>query len=337
MTRLEKQKLELHRSTHNEGKVVSKIKVAVIGYGHLGKWHAQKAESFPELAELKYIVEKFPAGIEAAKKAHPNVTVVDDISKCINDIDAGFVVTPTSFHYEIVEYLLKNKKHVFCEKPVTETSAQALKLKDLLEENPVVLQVGHSERFHQAWEQKKSYAQFFEAPSHITLKRVAPFKGRATDVDVVQDLMIHDLDLLVYLFGETPVSVDAIGFQMRTTHYDYVTANFRFKSGNRATITVGRNQTKEVRELEISNKAGTLVVDLMRNEIQEALGAHPGPEFVKLESYEKRDHLLLEHKNFYQSITNKTAPIISLDDGILAVRLIDHVLESVRTGKEVML
>ena len=316
---------------------MSKIKVAVIGYGHLGKWHCQKAESFPEQAELKYIVEKFPAGLEAAKKAHPHVIVVDDISKCINDIDAGIVVTPTSFHFEIVEYLLKHKKHVFCEKPVTETTSQALKLQELLKENPVVLQVGHSERFHQAWEQKSSYAQFFEAPSHITLKRVAPFKGRATDVDVVQDLMIHDLDLLVYLFGETPISVDAIGFKMRTNRYDYVTANFKFKSGNRATITVGRNQTKEVRELEISNKVGTLLVDLMRNEIQEALGSHAGPEFVRLEAYEKRDHLLLEHKNFYHSIIHKTAPIISLDDGLLAVRLIDHVLKSVDTGKEVML
>lgn len=316
---------------------MSKIKVAVIGYGHLGKWHAQKAESFPEVAELKYIVEKFPAGIEAAKKAHPNVQVVDDISKCIHDIDAGIVVTPTTFHYEIVEYLLKNKKHVFCEKPVTETTAQALILKDLLKENPVVLQVGHSERFHQAWERKNSYAHFFQAPSHITLKRVAPFKGRATDVDVVQDLMIHDLDLLVYLFGETPVSVDAMGFKMRTNRYDYVTADFKFKSGNRATITVGRNQTKEVRELEISNKAGTLLVDLMRFEIQEALGSEVGPEFVKLDSYEKRDHLLIEHKNFYQSIKNHTAPIISLEDGLLAVRLIDHVLESVNSGKEVIL
>ena len=316
---------------------MKKIKVAVIGYGHLGKWHAQKAESFPELSELKYIVEKFPAGIEAAKKAHPNAVVVDDISKCIDDIDAGIVVTPTSFHYDIVEYLLKNKKHVFCEKPVTETTAQALKLQELLKINPVVLQVGHSERFHQAWEQKSKYQQFFLAPSHITLKRVAPFKGRATDVDVVQDLMIHDLDLLVYLFGETPVSVDAIGFKMRTDRYDYVTANFKFKSGNRATITVGRNQTKEVRELEISNKTGTLLVDLMRNEIQEALGSHPGPEFVKLDNYEKRDHLLLEHKNFYDSIINKKDPIVSLTDGILAVRLIDHVLESVNSGKEVML
>lgn len=316
---------------------MTKIKVAVIGYGHLGKWHAQKAQSFPELAELKYIVEKFPAGQEAAKKAHPDVVVVDDISKCIGDIDAGIVVTPTSFHYDIVEYLLKNKKHVFCEKPVTETTTQALSLQDLLKVNPVVLQVGHSERFHQAWEQKNKYQQFFEAPSHITLKRVAPFKGRATDVDVVQDLMIHDLDLLVYLFGETPVSVEAIGFKMRTERYDYVTANFKFKSGNRATITVGRNQTKEVRELEISNKAGTLLVDLMRNEIQEALGSHPGPEFVKLENYEKRDHLFLEHKNFYDSIINKKAPIVSLADGLLAVRLIDHVLESVSSGKEVIL
>ncbi|MBC7714125.1 MAG: Gfo/Idh/MocA family oxidoreductase [Rhizobacter sp.] len=316
---------------------MAKIRVAVIGYGHLGKWHCQKAESFPELSELKYIVEKFPAGQEAAKKAHPNATVVDDISKCINDIDAAFVVTPTSFHFEIVEYLLKNKKHVFCEKPVTESTDQALKLQELLKANPVVLQVGHSERFHQAWERKTEYKHFFESPSHITLKRVAPFKGRATDVDVVQDLMIHDLDLLVYLFGEAPVSVDAIGFKMRTTHYDYVTANFKFKSGNRATITVGRNQTKEVRELEISNKAGTLLVDLMRNEIQEALGSHAGPEYVNTANYEKRDHLYLEHKNFYDSIINKKAPIISLADGLVAVRLIDQVLESARSGKEVML
>jgi predicted dehydrogenase len=316
---------------------VNKIKVAVIGYGHLGKWHAQKAESFPELAELKYIVEKFPLGQVAAKIAHPNVTIVDDISKCINDIDAGFVVTPTSFHYDIVEYLLKNKKHVFCEKPVTETTAQALNLKELLKANPVVLQVGHSERFHQAWEQKNKYAQFFEAPSHITLKRVAPFKGRATDVDVVQDLMIHDLDLLVYLFNEKPISVDAQGFKMRTNRFDYVTANFKFESGNRATITVGRNQTKEVRELEISNKAGTLLVDLMRNEISEALGSHPGPEFVNTAAYEKRDHLFLEHKNFYNSITNKLAPVVTLEDGLTAVRLIDQVLESVNSGREVML
>lgn len=313
------------------------LKIAVIGYGHLGKWHAQKAELFPEFAQLKYIVEKFPKAQEAAKLAHPKASVVSDISECIDDIDAAFVVTPTSFHFEVVETLLKKNKHVFCEKPVTETTEQALKLKELLVGKNLLLQVGHSERFHQAWEQKKQYADFFKAPAHITLKRVAPFKGRATDVDVVQDLMIHDLDLMVFLFGEIPESVESMGFKMRTNKYDYVTSNFKFQSGNKTTITVGRNQTKEVRELEISNQAGTLLVDLMRNEIQVAYGSEAGPEFVKVHNYEKRDHLLLEHKHFYESIHKKLPPIISLADGLQAVRLIDSVLKSVETKKEVLI
>jgi predicted dehydrogenase len=316
---------------------MSKLKVAVIGFGHLGKWHAQKAEAFPELAELKYIVEKFPAAQEAAKVAHPNAVVVDDIAKCMQDIDAAIVVTPTSFHFEIVETLLKNNKHVFCEKPVTETTEQALKLKNLIAGTNLVLQVGHSERFHQAWERKSEFKKFFEAPSHITLKRVAPFKGRATDVDVVADLMIHDLDLLVYLFGEKPNSVSSIGFKMRTKRYDYVSSNFNFKSGHKATITVGRNQTKEVRELEISNAAGTILIDLMRNEIQVAEGINSGPSYVSVESYPKRDHLMLEHKHFYQSIMTKSAPIISIEDGLLAVNLIDKVLESLEKGSEVLI
>lgn len=316
---------------------MSKIRVAVIGYGHLGKWHSQKAESFPEIAELKYIVEKFPANQELAKKNHPNVTIVDDIAKCINDIDAGVVVTPTSFHYEIVDYLVKNNKHVFCEKPITENTEQALMLKEVLKSHPVVLQVGHSERFHNAWEMKESYKDFFQGPCHITLKRVAPFKGRATDVDVVQDLMIHDLDLLVFLFKETPIAVDAVGYKMRTKKYDYMSANFKFYSGHRATITVGRNQTKEVRELEISNTTGTLHVDLMRNEITEARGSFEGPEYTRTIPYEKRDHLMLEHEHFYNSIKNKKAPVISLEDGITAVRLIDKVLESADKHREVTL
>lgn len=316
---------------------MNKLKIAVIGYGHLGKWHCQKAESFPEVAELKYIVEKFEMGREQAAKNHPKAIIVDDISKCINDIDAGVVVTPTSFHFEIVEFLLKNNKHVFCEKPVTENTDQALHLKKVLADKKLVLQIGHSERFHNAWEMKSAYSDYFKAPAHITLKRVAPFKGRATDVDVVQDLMIHDLDLLVFLFNETPISVDAVGYKMRTNKFDYVSANFKFKSGHRATITVGRNQTKEVRELEISNNTGTVLVDLMKNEITEARGSFEGPEFTKTIPYEKRDHLMIEHKHFYDSIKNNKAPIVSIDDGILAVKLIDKVLESANKNVEVIL
>ena len=184
---------------------------------------------------------------------------------------------------------------------------------------------------------KEAYRDFFKGPCHITLKRVAPFKGRATDVDVIQDLMIHDLDLLVFLFKETPITVDAVGYKMRTKEYDYMSANFKFESGHRATITVGRNQTKEVRELEISNTTGTLHIDLMRNEITEARGSFEGPEFTKTIPYEKRDHLKLEHQHFYHSIINHKAPIITLEDGITAVRPIDKVLESADKHREISL
>ncbi len=316
---------------------MSKIKVAVIGYGHLGKWHCQKAVSFPEFSELKYIVEKNPTNQQSARENHPNVKVVSDILECIHDIDAAIVVTPTSFHFEIVKYLLMSNKHVFCEKPVTEHTDEAKKLKELLQGKNLVLQIGHSERFHNAWEMKENYIDYFKSPAHITLKRVAPFKGRATDVDVVSDLMIHDLDLLVYLFREVPISVDAIGYKMRTQKYDYVSANFKFTSGHRATITVGRNQTKEVRELEVSNKTGTLLIDLMKNEIVEARGSFDGPEFTKTIPYERRDHLMLEHQHFYRSIKDNLPPIVSIDDGILAVQLIDKVLESVDKNEKVML
>lgn len=314
---------------------MKKLKVAVIGFGHLGRWHVQKALSFPEIVELRCIVEKFPATIEAARLAHPTIEIVDDIKKVINEIDAAIVVTPTSFHFEIVEYLLQNNKHVFCEKPVTETLEQALKLKKDHANEQIVLQVGHSERFHKAWELTDLYKDFLLPPTHITFKRVAPFKGRATDVDVVSDLMIHDLDLMVFLFKEVPTSVNAVGFKMRTNKWDYVSANFTFLSGHRATITVGRNQTKEVRELEVSNSTGTIVFDFMKNEMIEARGNYAGPEFVKSSPYEKRDHLMLEHKHFYDSILNHKKPIISLEDGIVAVNLIEKVLESVATAKEV--
>ena len=101
--------------------------------------------------------------------------------------------------------------------------------------------------------------------------------------------------------------------------------------------TIDKLSRKVNRELEISNKSGTLLIDLMKNEIQEALGSATGPEFVSLDKYEKRDHLMLEHKHFYESILHHKNPIVSLEDGLLAVALIDKVIESVECGKEVMI
>jgi predicted dehydrogenase len=311
---------------------MKKIKIAVLGYGHLGKWHCQKVVAHSDLVDFVGIVEKFPAGQEAARANHPGVKVVDDVKDIINEIDGAFVVTPTSTHFELVKFLLENNKHVFCEKPVCSNDEEATKLKQIAADKKVVIQIGHSERFHQAWDKLREKFQSLPTPYSVRINRVAPFKGRATDVDVVQDLAIHDLDLILFLFKQKPVSVLAHGYKIRTTKWDHASIALTLENKCEAHIVVGRNSTREVRELEVISKDGMFSVDLFTNKIYEATSSKfPDDTFVREEVYEKRDHLLLEHKNFYQSILENKPAIIGLKDGLNAVHLVDCTLKSMET------
>jgi predicted dehydrogenase len=166
---------------------------------------------------------------------------------------------------------------------------------------------------------------------------VAPFKGRATDVDVVQDLAIHDLDLVLYLFKQKPKSISATGYKIRTTKWDHASINVKLEEDCEALITVGRNATREVRDLEVISQMGMLSVDLFSNKIFIATNSQFGDgTFVSEESYNKRDHLLLEHKNFYKSIQEKSSPLVNLKDGLNAVHLVDCTLKALETKKSEM-
>lgn len=315
---------------------MTKVRVAVLGYGHLGKWHCQKVEANADVAHFVAIVEKFPAGQESAKANHPNVKIVSDIKDVINDIDAAFVVTPTSTHFELVKFLLENNKHVFCEKPVCSNDEEASNLREIAASKNVVIQVGHSERFHEAWEKLREKFQRLTSPFTVRINRYAPFKGRATDVDVVQDLAIHDLDLLLYLFKPRPLFISAQGLKIRTNKWDHGNIHVEMENGSQAFVVVGRNATKEVRELEVVSKDGTVTVDLFTNKISEATGStFPDGTFVKDEPYNKRDHLLLEHKHFYDSVLHKKPAVINQKDGFNAVHLVDCCLASMESGKKV--
>lgn len=315
---------------------MKKVRVAVLGYGHLGKWHCQKVEAHKDMAEFVAIVEKFPAGQEAAKANHPNVKIVNDISEVINEIDAAFVVTPTSTHFELVKYLLENNKHVFCEKPLCSHDEEAKKLTEIARGKNVVLQVGHSERFHEAWEKLRARFQKLTPPFTVRINRVAPFKGRATDVDVVQDLAIHDLDLVLHLFKQKPLSVSAHGYKIRTTKWDHASINIQLEDKCAAHIVVGRNSVKEMRDLEVISKDGMVTVDLFTNKIYDATSdKFEDGSFVKEEAYNKRDHLLLEHGHFYKSILENHPAIIGLKDGLNAVHLVDCTLKAMDSMTEV--
>jgi predicted dehydrogenase len=308
---------------------MKKIRVAVLGYGHLGKWHCQKVEAHADVVEFIAIVEKFPEGQEMAKVNHPNVRVVNDVKEIINEIDAAFVVTPTSTHFDLVKYLLENNKHVFCEKPVCSNQAEANKLREIASHKDVIIQVGHSERFHEAWDILRDKFHNLPTPYTVRINRVAPFKGRATDVDVVQDLAIHDLDLLLYLFKQKPTSIKAQGYKIRTSKWDHAEIYLDLEDQCHAMIVVGRNATKEVRDLEVVSKDGMITVDLFSQKIYEAISSqYPDRSFVQENTYSKRDHLFLEHKNFYHSILENRPAIIGLKDGLNAVYLVDCTLKS---------
>lgn len=309
--------------------MTNKIKVAVLGYGHLGKWHCQKVEAHSDIVDFVAIVETHPEGQQKAKANHPSVLVVSELNEIINQIDAAIIVTPTSTHFNLVSSLIQNKKHVFCEKPLCSNELEANELKYMSAHKDLVVQVGHSERFHESWEILKEKFQNLEAPFFVKINRSAPFKGRATDVDVVQDLAIHDLDLILYLFNKKPISISAQGLKIRTSNWDYADIHLRLEEDCTAQITVGRNSTKEVRELEIMSAQGAIVIDLLNNKILEATNQHYfDGSFVKETTYKKRDHLMLEHKSFYESIIYKKASLVGLDAGVKAVHLVDLALKA---------
>ncbi len=302
---------------------MSIVKVAVIGYGHLGKWHCEKVEACSE-AELAYIVEPISSAQEVAKSKHPHTKIVSTLDECIKDIDAGIVVTPTIYHFSVVDTLLAAGKHVFCEKPVTSNYLEGEKLRSKLN-SQIVFQVGHSERFHKLWQQREIFAPFLEQ-AHIEINRYAPFKGRATDVDVVQDLMIHDIDLLYFILGEYPRKVKARGYKIRTDKWDAVSAGLVFSSGVSAIVTAGRNHCVERRDVTITNSQGVCYINLMTEEVDIAWG---NKQSVERKKFEKQDHLLIEHQNFYRSILEKKEAVVTFEEGLGAVKIVDAILASV--------
>lgn len=314
---------------------MEKIKIALIGYGHLGKWHAQKLLTHSE-CEFVGIVDPSENSRKLAIKNHPEVKTFSNLSEILAVIDAAVVVTPTTYHYDVVKTLIQNSKHVFCEKPVTSTLAQSQDLKEVLADKKLVIQVGHSERCHKIWEDLKEYSFATKSPRIVTLKRTSPFKGRAADVGVVEDLMIHDIDIVRMLFGD-PESVYAQGAKVNTKHYDHVLATLKY-SDKLVTIEGSRVDVEVHRNISFVSDSGFLKIDLLANKILFSKDITADSDQVIQEGlYEKRDHLLIEQQKFVKSIVHGGPVFVSLQDGIDAIKIIEAINSSLKSGEEVRL
>ncbi len=229
--------------------MASKIRVGVLGTGSLGKEHVR---IYAELAQAGWLelAGVYDAQPDTARKiaAKHNTRVFNSVAELVAASDALNIVTPTTTHFELAKLLLLQGKHVLVEKPMTDDSAQAAELIQLAQQNNCVLQVGHVERFNPVFKYLESVAT---EPRFIECHRLSPFPARSTDIGVVLDLMIHDLDVVLAFVKSPVISVDGVGIPVLSKSEDIANARLRFANGCVANLTASRVSPERMRKIRV--------------------------------------------------------------------------------------
>lgn len=317
---------------------MKKIKCAVIGVGYLGRFHAEKYASLPNstLVAVCDIDSK-----RSHEVAHKNeVTAVTDYHHLIGKVDAVSIATPTQSHYAIAKFFLENGVHVLLEKPITTTVSQAEDLIKIAEQHQLVLQIGHLERFNTV---VNALEKYLDRPRFIECIRLAPFKLRSMDVNVVLDLMIHDIDLIQYLVGSPIIKIHANGACVLSDQIDIANARIQFENRCVANVTASRVSLKQERRLRVFQPDAYISLDLQHKQLAiHRKGTNemfPGiPEIICEEhAFEQGDALRDEIIAFLDSITQKKPPVVSGIDGKMAlataIRITDIVKKQMKFFK----
>jgi predicted dehydrogenase len=312
---------------------MSKIRAAVIGVGYLGRFHAQK---YAQLAACELIgVVDGREEVRKAVAAEVGTQAVADYRELLGKVDAVSVVTPTPAQFEIADAFLAAGAHVLVEKPITETPDQARALIAQAGKAKKILQVGHLERFNAAVLAAEPH---LSSPRFMECHRLAPYKERGTDVNVVLDLMIHDIDLVQSLAGSEIVSIDAIGSPVFSGEIDIANARLRFANGCVANTTASRVSLKTERKLRIFEDAAYISLDLQQKIltlIRKREGVlQPGqlPVTIEEANLEQGDALKSEIESFLDCIRNNKRPIVSGEDGLRALETAIRITEQVHAN-----
>jgi predicted dehydrogenase len=299
---------------------MQKVRTAVIGFGYLGRFHAQK---YAQAAgcELIAIVDPRAEAREQAV-AELKVPALPAHGALIGQVDAVSVVTPTPQHFAIARDLLAGGAHVLVEKPITETPAEAAELIALAARLGRVLQVGHLERFNAAILAAEPH---LHSPRFIECHRLAPYRERGTDVNVVLDLMIHDIDIVQTIVGAPISAIDAVGTPVFSDEIDIANARIRFENGCVANATASRVSMKTERKMRIFEDEAYLSLDLQQKIMtlirKRGASDAPGPLPVIIEeqSLEAGDALKAEIDSFLSCIRDGRAPVVPGEAGLRAL------------------
>ena len=317
----------------------NKLKVGVLGAGHLGKIHLRLLNQ----SERYELVGFYDPNQEQAQKvvAEFGYTYFDSIDKLIEAVEVVDIVTPTLSHYECAMKAIAAKRHIFIEKPITSTVEEAEEIYHLLEANHLKGQVGHVERFNPAFLAAKSS---IENPMFIEVHRLAEFNPRGTDVSVVLDLMIHDIDVLLSVVHSPVKHIEASGVAVISKSPDITNARIEFENGCVANLTASRISMKNMRKSRFFQRNAYISVDFLEKKV-EVVKMKEAPEvagdfdmilqnaegerkqiYFEYPEIHNNNAILDELESFADAIRNNTTPTVTLQQGTEALRIAKQIL-----------
>ncbi len=323
--------------------MLKKIKIGLLGTGHLGKIHLKLLLEIPAFEVIGfYDIDEVRRNQIAAEFG---VKAWDNVDELINASEAIDIVTPTIYHYENAVKVLRSQKHLFIEKPVTNTTDEAHALKAYAHEANVKIQIGHVERFNPAF----IAAQQYELnPMFIETHRLAEFNPRGTDVPVVLDLMIHDIDIMLKVVKANVKKISASGVAVVSDSADIANARIEFDNGCVANLTSSRISMKNMRKTRLFQRDSYISIDFLSKQLEvlklSEIDGEPGPLDMVLDlGKNKKPKKIIfnnpevlpinaikeELSQFAQSIINNTETAVTLEDGTKALEIAYQILEKV--------
>jgi len=312
---------------------MKKLRVGVIGVGYLGQFHAEKYARMNDVELVGVVdIDKNRAETVAEKV---NTIPYTDYKSLFGNVDAVSIAAPTSVHFVIARDFLKNNIDILIEKPITETTAEADELIRLAESRDLIVQVGHLERFNPAIVALKDIVK---KPMFIESHRLSIFQGRCTDVSVVLDLMIHDIDLILNFVRSEISAVYASGVPVVSEHVDIANARLEFENGCVANVTASRISTKNERKIRLFQRDAYVSVDFSKKEITAIqqtgnvdCGLIPGMD-VKQVSFETGDALENELKSFINAVIHRETPEVTAQMGRDALEIALNIMDQIKKG-----
>ncbi len=308
---------------------MSKPRIGVVGVGHIGKNHARL---YAELSatEFSAIYDTDMAKARQLAKEF-GTTAAASLEQFAERVDAASIATPTSTHFDIARHLLDRGKHLLIEKPIADLPAQATQLAELAAARQLVLQVGHVERFNpvlSALEERLTHPRFIEA------HRLSPYPNRSTDIGVVLDLMIHDLEIILHLVRSAVQTIDAVGVPVLSRGEDIANARIRFENGCVANITSSRISPERMRKIRVFQEDAYLSLDYQNQTGEIHRRSATGIDRSEVE-IEREEPLRRQLASFLECATTGRAPKVSGFQATAALELAVEITKRIQPARSV--